>query len=124
MQTSRQPHHGDQVENFSSYQTHAKSPPSYQQCMMIMSPPGAQIVEEEEDDNFSNHSRTCQQAIALFLLLFLLLLIFCWIALLLDGNQEYKDSHNYHSTSSSAPSFKAIHQYRRDLLTPNNFRIK
>ena len=95
MQTSRQPQHwgektpaytqGDQVENFVSYQTHAKSPPSYQQCMMMMSPPGAQIVEE--DDNISNHSRTCQQAIALFLLLFLLLLIFCWIALLLDGNQ-------------------------------------
>ena len=92
MQTSRQPQHwgektpaytqGDQVENFVSYQTHAKSPPSYQQCMMMMSPPGAQIVEE--DDNISNHSRTCQQAIALFLLLFLILLIFCWIALLLD----------------------------------------
>ena len=79
-----QPHQGDQVENFSSYQTHAKSPPSYQQCMMMMSPPGAQIVEEE-DDNISNHSRACQQAIALFLLFFLLLLIFCWIALLLDG---------------------------------------
>ena len=114
-----QPHQGDQVENFASYRTHAKSPPSYQQCMMMLSPPGAQIVvEEEDDDNFSNHSRTCQQAIALFLLLFLILLIFCWIALLLDGNQEYKDSHNYHSTSSSAPSFKAIHQYQRDLLTP------
>ena len=54
MQTSRHPHQGDQVENFSSYQTHAKSPPSYQQCMMMMTPPGAQIVEEE--DNFSNHS--------------------------------------------------------------------
>ena len=81
-----QPHQGDQVENFSSYQTHAKSPPSYQQCMKLSKlPPGAQIVEEEEDDNFSNHSRTCQQAIALFLLLFLLLWIFCWIALLLDG---------------------------------------
>ena len=114
-----QPHQGDQVENFSSYQTHAKSPPSYQQCMKLSKlPPGAQIVEEEEDDNFSNHSRTCQQAIALFLLLFLLLWIFCWIALLLDGNQEYKESHNYHSTSSSAPSFKAIHQYQRDFLTP------
>ena len=111
-----QPHQGDQVENFASYRTHAKSPPSYQQCMMMLSPPGAQIVvEEEDDDNFSNHSRTCQQAIALFLLLFLILLIFCWIALLLDGNQEYKDSHNYHSTSSSAPSFKAIQQYQRDL---------
>ena len=94
IQTSRQPQHwgektpaytqGDQVENFVSYQTHAKSPPSYQQCMMMLSPPGAQIVVEEED-NFSNHSRTCQQAIALFLLLFLILLIFCWIALLLDG---------------------------------------
>ena len=93
IQTSRQPQHwgektpaytqGDQVENFVSYQTHAKSPPSYQQCMMMLSPPGAQIVVEE--DNFSNHSRTCQQAIALFLLLFLILLIFCWIALLLDG---------------------------------------
>ena len=96
MQTSRQPQHwGEktpaytqphqeyQVENFASYRTHAKSPPSYQQCMMIMSPPGAQIVEE--DDNISNHSRACQQAIALFLLFFLLLLIFCWIALLLDG---------------------------------------
>ena len=117
MQTSRQPQQGDQVENFSSYQTHAKSPPSYQQCMMMLSPPGAQI-EEEDDDNFSNHSRTCQQAIALFLLFFLLLLIFCWIALLLDGNQEYKDSHNYPSTIISAPSFKAIHQYQCDLLTP------
>ena len=83
---------------------------------MMLSPPGAQIVvEEEDDDNFSNHSRTCQQAIALFSLLFLLLLIFCWIALLLDGNQEYKDSYNYHSTNSSAPSFKAIQQYQRDL---------
>ena len=126
MQTSRQPQHwvektpaytqlhqGDQVEN----QTHAKSPPSYQQCMMLSKlPPGAQMVEEE--DNFSNHSRTCQQAIALFLLFFLLLLIFCWIALLLDGSQEYKDSHNYHSTSSTTPSFKAIQQYQRDLLTP------
>ena len=81
-----QPHQGDQVENFASYRTHAKSPPSYQQCMMMLSPPGAQI-EEEDDDNFSNHSRTCLQAIALFLLLFLILLIFCWIALLLDGNQ-------------------------------------
>ena len=111
-----QPHQGDQVENFASYRTHAKSPPSYQQCMMMLSPPGAQIVVEEEDDvNFSNHSRTCQQAIALFLLLFLILLIFCWIALLLDGNQEYKDSYNYHSTNSSAPSFKAIQQYQRDL---------
>ena len=130
MQTSRQPQHSGektpaytqphqeyQVENFASYRTHAKSPPSYQQCMMMLSPPGAQI-EEEDDDNFSNHSRTCLQAIALFLLLFLILLIFCWIALLLDGNQEYKDSHNYHSTSSSAPSFKAIHQYQCDLLTP------
>ena len=65
IQTSRQPQHwgektpaytqGDQVENFVSYQTHAKSPPSYQQCMMMLSPPGAQIVIEEED-NFSNHS--------------------------------------------------------------------
>ena len=83
-----QPHQGDQVENFASYRTHAKSPPSYQQCMMMLSPPGAQIVvEEEDDDNISNHSRTCQQAIALSLLLFLILLIFCWIALLLDGNQ-------------------------------------
>ena len=81
-----QPHQGDQVENFSSYQTHAKSPPSYQQRMKLSKlPPGAQIVEEEEDDNFSIHSRTCQQAIALFLLLILLLWIFCWIALLLDG---------------------------------------
>ena len=50
-----QPHQGDQVENFASYRTHAKSPPSYQQCMMMLSPPGAQIVVEEED-NFSNHS--------------------------------------------------------------------
>ena len=47
IQTSRQPQHwgektpaytqGDQVENFVSYQTHAKSPPSYQQCMMMLS---------------------------------------------------------------------------------------
>ena len=96
-----------QVENFSSYQSHAKSPPSYEQCMMI------------EEGNSSNHSRTCQQAIALFLLLFLIVLIFCWIALLLDGSQEYKDSHNYHSTSSTTPSFKAIQQYRRDPLTLN-----
>ena len=127
-----QPHQGDQVENFASYRTHAKSPPSYQQCMMMLSPPGAQI-EEEDDDNFSNHSRTCQQAIALFLLLFLILLIFCWIALLLDGTLfwyfdteklflllhfvEYKESHNYQSTSSSAPSFKS---YTSTWWTLNN----
>ena len=127
-----QPHQGDQVENFASYRTHAKSPPSYQQCMMMLSPPGAQI-EEEDDDNFSNHSRTCQQAIALFLLLFLILLIFCWIALLLDGTLfwyfdteklflllhfvDYKESHNYQSTSSSAPSFKS---YTSTWWTLNN----
>ena len=152
MQTSRQPQHwGEktpaytqphqeyQVENFASYRTHAKSPPSYQQCMMMLSPPGAQIVVEEEDDvNFSNHSRTCQQAIALFLLLFLILLIFCWIALLLDGTLfwyfdtekmflllllhfvEYKESHNYQSTSSSAPSFKS---YTSTWWTLNNLTV-
>ena len=99
MQASRQPNQGDQVENFSSYQTHAGSPPSYQQCMMLSrlppiysvrthdnekimkSPSSAQI----EEDNFSNHARTCQQAIGLCLLLFFLMIIFCWIALLLDG---------------------------------------
>ena len=128
-----QPHQGDQVENFPSYQTHAKSPPSYQQCMMMLSPPGAQIVEE---DNFSNHSRTYQQAIALFSLLFLILLIFCWIALLLDGTLfwyfdteklflllhfiEYKESHNYQSTSSSAPSFKS---YTSTWWTLNNLTV-
>ena len=94
------PHPGDQVESFSSYQIHAESPPSYQQCMMLSKLPPIYAVRTQdnekimkipssaqiEEDDFSNHARTCQQAIGLFLLLFFLMIIFCWIALLLDGN--------------------------------------
>ena len=93
----------DQVVNFSSYQIHVGSPPSYQQCMVLsklppsfsvrtqnyenfMKRPSSALIEEEEDDDFSTHSRTCQEAIALFLLLYFLMIIFCWIAVLLDGS--------------------------------------
>ena len=88
----------DQVISFSSYQTHAGSLPSYQQCMMLshippnyavrtqnseklMKRPSSAQIDEEEDN-----SRTCQEAIALFLLLYFLMIIFCWIAVLLDGS--------------------------------------
>ena len=79
----------DQVVNFSSYQTHVGSPPSYQQCMVLsklppsfsvrtqnyenfMKRPSSALIEEEEDGDLSTHSRRCQEAIVLFFIIVLL----------------------------------------------------